>query len=175
MEKFKSRCFRWSQVISLSLFTLHNASHIILFLRTYEGYQQRQLDKKGLVKKNSSKKTEFVRDYIIKYANQANPIADKNGVNTAGKAVKELPFRSTLDFYNEFQSSFVAEGFAADLLPGKTTFKTVVRDKQHMLPCELRFLRCKGAHASCEICVNASKLLENKSKKLDKEGKCAVI
>lgn len=30
---------------------------------------------------------------------------------------------------------------------------------------ELRFLRCKGAHASCELCLNAAKLLEARGKR----------
>lgn len=82
-----------------------------------------------------------------------------------------MPFRSTLDFYNEFKTSKIADGLDLDFIPKLTTFKTITKDKKQQLPCELRYLRCKGAHASCEICVNAAKLLENRSKRLDHQGK----
>lgn len=133
------------------------------------------IDKRSFNPKTGKFKSEFVTDYIIRFSEQANPIADKNGVTSSGgvqRMVKELPFKSGLDFYKEFLNYHIDEGFDPDKLPGKTTFCNVLADKKMRLPCELRLLRCKGAHASCEICVNASKLLENRSKNLSKRGKC---
>lgn len=85
--------------------------------------------------------------------------------------VKELPYRSAEDYYKEFVTTKTSEGWSPDTLPSRCTFLKVLQDKQNRLPCVLRFLRCKGAHASCDICVNASKLLENRNKKLDQKGK----
>ena len=116
-------------------------------------------------------KTEYCREFILNYANKANPIADRNGVNADGRPAKELPFRSVMDFHKEFIVCKTSDGMTEDFLPKIGTFKHVFQDKEKKLPCELRFLRCKGAHASCEICVNASKLLENRSKRLDHMGK----
>ncbi len=122
------------------------------------------------VAKTSTKAT-FARDYIISYSEKANPIADKHGTSGSGKPVKELPFKSAKCFYAEFVAYYVAMGYSTDALPSMSTFKIVLQDKENLLPCELRMLRCKGAHASCEVCLNASKLLENKNRKLDQKGK----
>lgn len=92
-----------------------------------------------------------------------------------GRLVKELPFASVEDFYKEFQNIKLSEGFSVDKLPGRTTFKKVLLDKKDELCCELRYLRCKGAHATCEICSKAAQLLDDKSRKLTKEGKTLLL
>ena len=119
----------------------------------------------------TSTKAEFARSYIISYSEKANPIADKHGISGTGKPVKELPFKSAKCFYAEFVAHYLTMGYSTDALPSVSTFKYVLQDKDNLLPCELRMLRCKGAHASCEVCLNASKLLENKNRKFDQRGK----
>ena len=150
--------------------------YLFFILRTYAQFIKRQNDKKQgkSTKKSICTKSEFVFDYIIKDTFQANPIADRNGVcSTSGsnRLVKELPYRSAEDYYKEFVTTKTSEGWTPEKLPSRSTFIKVLQDKYHKLPCVLRFLRCKGAHASCDICVNASKLLENINKKLDQAGK----
>jgi len=39
---------------------------------------------------------------------------------------------------------------------------------------ELRYLRCKGSHASCEVCLNASAILEDRSIRFGPEGRAIV-
>lgn len=129
------------------------------------------VDKRVFTPKRVTTKSEYVRDFIVKYAAQANPIADKHGVNTSGELVKELPFRSLEDFYKEFQSIKSSEGLSSDKIPGRTTFQNVMLDKKKQLGYELRYLRCKGSHATCEVCSKAAILLDDKHKVLDKEGK----
>lgn len=151
-------------------YTIHET--FLRVLRDYERYELYKSDKKATkqAKIRLPTKSEYCREFVLRYADKANPIADRNGVNADGRPTKELPFRSVLDFHKEFIACKLADGVAEDFLPKIGTFKDVFKDKEMKLPCALRFLRCKGAHASCEICMNAAKLLENRSKRLDLQG-----
>ena len=184
------------QLILLCIFQLY----IFTSVRSYEEYVESRTNKR-LANPSGKKisKRKFCCDFITGYVKTLNPIVDTHGITTVGNEaedmlpVYELPFRGVLCFYKEFVSHCVDKGFSESKLPTDPTFRRAMKDisiekyskKDKGYEChdlkerknqqfELRYLRCKGSHASCEVCLNASAILDDRSIRFGPDGRQVV-
>lgn len=138
---------------------------------------------------------QFCRDYIKGFVKYLNAIPDKHGTKIQQNEaipVYELPFRGVYDFHKEMMEYYLAKEWSKDRIPKESTFRrallsvarmrSATNDKKQLSnendisrkDFELRFLRCKGSHASCEVCLNAASILEDRSFGLGEKGKSII-
>lgn len=121
---------------------------------------------------------DFIKSYVT--SNYLNTIPDKSGCNSSNGngdiPLKELPFKTNICFLKEMELHYVERGLSIESLPSYSVFCRAYDDYNSSpnCKCKTRFLRDKGAHATCEVCINCSKILQEKGKRFGSKGKDVI-
>lgn len=167
-------CF--SDVISMMMY--------FFLFRSYEDLQALMEERrKENPSTNKKTKIDFAFDYINTYVNfgsYLNTIPDKSGTKTVNDLsvipVKELPFRTLDCFYKEMKATMIDRGYTEQNIPRETTFRRAFKhyNTSSNCRCKTRWLRQKGSHATCEVCINCSKLLQERGKRFNEPMKDVI-
>ena len=149
--------------------------------RSYEQFQEFKLNiKQANPEQGKTKKYDVALTFIKTYVNSnyLNTVPDKSGSTLSSQhggkkiPVKELPFRTVECFFKEMVS-VLRERCPDQKVPGSTTFRTAYENynSSPRCLCKTRLLRQKGSHATCEVCINCSKLIQENGKRFGNKAK----